>query len=285
LAVKPGAIFIQLTVPGTRDQVFEFALEIVNIGRAPDNDLVLAHGSVAEHHARVLLRDERFIVTDLRTQEGTYLGGRRLAQAVIIQPGDVLNIGAYALAIMDRPPSATDEQFLAAIAAAPRDDDTRVVYSDWLDENGRHDEAAFIRAQLAIKPLAPETPEFQELSTRIRVLAANMAPEWRRVVAHAPLENCGFRYEVKCPKRWESLAPSASPSTRFCDGCQRDVHYARTIGEARQLAQAGECLVVDLGQRREPGDLVTRPAPSYDRVPNPGMFAPPPGYVPPRRDS
>ncbi len=40
--------------------------------------------------------------------------------------------------------------FLAAIAAAPDDDLPRLVYADWLDENGRHIRAEFIRLQIEI---------------------------------------------------------------------------------------------------------------------------------------
>jgi uncharacterized protein (TIGR02996 family) len=40
------------------------------------------------------------------------------------------------------------EAFLAAIAAAPADDLPRLVFADWLDENGDPERAAFIRAQV-----------------------------------------------------------------------------------------------------------------------------------------
>ena len=40
------------------------------------------------------------------------------------------------------------DSFLAAITAAPDDDLPRLVFSDWLDENGEPERAAFIRAQV-----------------------------------------------------------------------------------------------------------------------------------------
>jgi len=40
-----------------------------------------------------------------------------------------------------------EESFLAAIKAAPADDAPRLVYADWLDEQGRQDYAAFIRIE------------------------------------------------------------------------------------------------------------------------------------------
>jgi uncharacterized protein (TIGR02996 family) len=167
-----------------------------------------------------------------------------------------------------------ERSFLDAIEINPRDDDARAVYGDWLDENGRRDEAEFLRAQLTIKTLTPDDARFQELSTTMREIAPKLSPEWRRTVAQPPLENCGLQFEIKCPKRWDALAPTASPTERFCDSCNRNVHYASTAAEARRLVLANHCVVVDIAAQRYPNDL--RPAP-----PMPGMFSPPP---PPKRD-
>lgn len=45
---------------------------------------------------------------------------------------------------------STEPALLAAIAASPDDDLPRLVYADWLDENGRHLRAEFIRLQIEI---------------------------------------------------------------------------------------------------------------------------------------
>ena len=37
----------------------------INVGRVQGNDLMLPKGNVSKHHARLLFRDGRFIVTDL----------------------------------------------------------------------------------------------------------------------------------------------------------------------------------------------------------------------------
>ena len=43
-----------------------------------------------------------------------------------------------------------------AIIANPEDDTPRFVYADWLDENGRAEEAEFIRVECRLETLAPE---------------------------------------------------------------------------------------------------------------------------------
>lgn len=82
----------------------------INVGRVQGNDLVLPKGNVSKHHARLLFRDGRFIVTDLKSTNGTYVNGRKIAQATIVREGDKIYIGDFVLrlesssAIAEPPP-------------------------------------------------------------------------------------------------------------------------------------------------------------------------------------
>jgi uncharacterized protein (TIGR02996 family) len=54
--------------------------------------------------------------------------------------------------------------FLSDIRAHPEDDAPRLIYADWLDEQGQLERAEFIRVQCrlaAIDPRAPERPLLQ----------------------------------------------------------------------------------------------------------------------------
>ena len=53
-----------------------------------------------------------------------------------------------------------------AILANPEDDTPRFVYADWLEENGRAEEAEFIRVECRLETLAPDDPEFTDLLAR-----------------------------------------------------------------------------------------------------------------------
>src|SRR4051794_30567918 len=54
--------------------------------------------------------------------------------------------------------SATSEvELLRAIEDRPDDDDLRRVYADWLDDQGRHERAEFIRVQLELAQAPPCT--------------------------------------------------------------------------------------------------------------------------------
>src|SRR3954463_9489268 len=60
---------------------------------------MLPKGNVSKHHARLLYRDGRFIVTDLKSTNGTYVNGRKIAQATIVREGDKIYIGDFVLRI------------------------------------------------------------------------------------------------------------------------------------------------------------------------------------------
>jgi pilus assembly protein CpaF len=84
----------------------------INVGRVQGNDLMLPKGNVSKRHARLLFRDGRFIVTDLKSTNGTYVNGRKIAQATIVREGDKIYIGDFVLRI-----ELSQEQAAAAAAA------------------------------------------------------------------------------------------------------------------------------------------------------------------------
>ncbi|MCW5815635.1 MAG: FHA domain-containing protein, partial [Labilithrix sp.] len=96
----------------------------INVGRVQGNDLMLPKGNVSKHHARLLFRDGRFIVTDLKSTNGTYVNGRKIAQATIVREGDKIYIGDFVLRLETNgaagasvPPPADP----GATAAAPQE--------------------------------------------------------------------------------------------------------------------------------------------------------------------
>jgi uncharacterized protein (TIGR02996 family) len=70
------------------------------------------------------------------------------------------------------------DEFLRAIADRPRDDTPRLAYADWLDENGRSEQAAFIRTEIDIY----RRPEWD--AERIRYIPAPHDPLLSQVPVH-----------------------------------------------------------------------------------------------------
>lgn len=65
----------------------------VLIGRANDSTLVLTDDYASTRHARISLQDGLWIVEDLGSTNGTYLGHHKLEGPVPMQPGVPLRIG------------------------------------------------------------------------------------------------------------------------------------------------------------------------------------------------
>lgn len=72
-------------------------------------------------------------------------------------------------------PDPTEEAFLESIRANPRDDTTRLVYADWLEERG-DPRAAYLR--VLCEWLARQTDGDQQLMERERELRASADRRW-----------------------------------------------------------------------------------------------------------
>jgi pSer/pThr/pTyr-binding forkhead associated (FHA) protein len=62
------------------------------IGRALDNDIVVGDASVSRHHASIEYCNGGFLLRDLGSQNGTWVGGKRVTEAVL-GSGDALRLG------------------------------------------------------------------------------------------------------------------------------------------------------------------------------------------------
>src|SRR5688572_20997900 len=76
-------------------------------------------------------------------------------------------------------PVTHDDAFLADIIANPDDDGPRLVYADWLEDNGQPERAEFIRLQIELSRLPEhDGPRRAELEARERQLLEEHGEEW-----------------------------------------------------------------------------------------------------------
>jgi uncharacterized protein (TIGR02996 family) len=95
------------------------------------------------------------------------------------------------------------EAFLQRIRAYPEDDAQRLIFADWLDEQG-DPRGQFIRVQLALAELPADAPERAALVRTERDLLAVHRDEWEapfRGLATGPVFRRGFVDEVKVEAR------------------------------------------------------------------------------------
>jgi uncharacterized protein (TIGR02996 family) len=77
---------------------------------------------------------------------------------------------------------------LKAVLAAPDDDLPRLVYADWLDENGDPSRAEFIRTQIELAKLPDHDPRYRALEDREHELLSEHEPGWLGELAKYPRE-------------------------------------------------------------------------------------------------
>ena len=105
--------------------------------------------------------------------------------------------------------------FLAAIAANPDDDLPRLVYADWLDENGDPDRAEFIRIQIELAKLPGHDFRRVDLLERERELLVTHRSEWRlpEFPDRVQVFHRGFVDRVEAPAEWLLDHPGSLPTS------------------------------------------------------------------------
>jgi len=93
----PSAVLVAGT-PGHAEQRVLVGAGPVRVGRAPDNELVLADGRVSRHHGVISPGGGTIVYRDLGSANGSFLGSARVGE-VALGAGDVLRLGDSTLRI------------------------------------------------------------------------------------------------------------------------------------------------------------------------------------------
>ncbi|MBI5788660.1 MAG: FHA domain-containing protein [Candidatus Schekmanbacteria bacterium] len=84
---------LEITKGLDKGKVFPFGQGEINIGRITGNDLILNDQTVSRQHAKIIFRNNKFILQDLGSQNGTRHNDIQI-QEVMLQDGDEIAIGA-----------------------------------------------------------------------------------------------------------------------------------------------------------------------------------------------
>jgi pSer/pThr/pTyr-binding forkhead associated (FHA) protein len=66
---------------------------VTRIGRALDNEIVVSHSSISRHHASIENSNGSFVVRDLNSQNGTFVGNRRVTEPTRVSDGEAVRFG------------------------------------------------------------------------------------------------------------------------------------------------------------------------------------------------
>jgi predicted component of type VI protein secretion system len=72
----------------------------VSVGRSPDNVLVIDNPAVSHYHARVFRDEDRLMLEDFGSLNGTFVNGQRV-KMVMLKPGDSVTIGKHTIIVTE----------------------------------------------------------------------------------------------------------------------------------------------------------------------------------------
>ncbi len=73
----------------------------VLIGRVKGNDVVLPKTNVSKRHSRIVVKDGKIILIDLKSTNGTFVNGRKITGPHVMQDGDKVFIGDFTLDVKE----------------------------------------------------------------------------------------------------------------------------------------------------------------------------------------
>jgi pilus assembly protein CpaF len=88
---------IVVSEKGGESKRLEFDKAEVTIGRVQGNDIILPKGNVSKRHSRIVLKDGKFIIVDLKSTNGTYVNGRKITSPLVVKSSDKIYIGDFIL--------------------------------------------------------------------------------------------------------------------------------------------------------------------------------------------
>ncbi|MBU8899427.1 pilus assembly protein TadA [Corallococcus sp. H22C18031201] len=132
---------ITLAEKGGGTEQREFDKNEITIGRLAGNDIVLAKGNVSKYHSRIVAKDGKCIIVDMKSTNGTFVNGKKIGAPQVLKPSDQIYIGDYIInaEILDEEAPAMTR------TAAPEE--------EYYDEGG---EEAYEEEEEAYEDEAPE---------------------------------------------------------------------------------------------------------------------------------
>jgi pilus assembly protein CpaF len=92
-------VTLLLTEKGGDSKQLVFEKDEVTVGRVQGNDIVLPKGNVSKRHCRIIVQAGRFVVEDLKSTNGTYINGRKIADATSVSGSDKIYVGDFVIKV------------------------------------------------------------------------------------------------------------------------------------------------------------------------------------------
>ena len=248
---------------GGESKRLEFDKLEVTIGRVQGNDIILPKGNVSKRHSRIVLKDGKFIIVDLKSTNGTYVNGRKITSPLVVKNTDKIYIGDFILAIEEAGAAAG----VAPAPAAPAEDSVP-------PQRPRTPSAANVPPPPPRRSVEPELEGDGEDGTGLGANEGSDDGALDSVGVNAPVAAPPVEHDepIPPPQRRATVPPQPAPIATTRAPTQTPPVAARPPSESRP------------GSRQDvPAIAPSRPtAPPRAATPPPAAAPPPQAQAPPR---
>lgn len=115
----PIATLEVVTVGVERGRRYEIRSPLAHVGRGQHNDVVVSDESVSDTHAKLQRRETGWFVVDMQSSNGTYVGGKRIAEAQALDSGAAVRFGGVKV-IFRAGPEAVEGEHGTRVIVGPK---------------------------------------------------------------------------------------------------------------------------------------------------------------------
>ena len=150
----------------------------VTIGRAPTNQIVVKDERCSRHHAELFLSKDRWVLRDLESRNGTWVGETKVEGDWTMNPGEVIRIAhaqmAFVHDLSDAFPEIRDDE--TVMAGMDDDDDSNVLAAhEPTTITHRRDKTKFLAATASEEEIS--APKLGKAATQLCRLAFELAQQ------------------------------------------------------------------------------------------------------------
>src|SRR4029079_13145205 len=113
-------IKLTITEKGGEPKSLSFDKDEISIGRVTGNDIVLPKGNVSKRHSRIARREGVLEVSDLKSTNGPYVNGRKIADPVHVTGADKIYVGDFMIILEGEVAAAVGNGHNEAVSASRR---------------------------------------------------------------------------------------------------------------------------------------------------------------------
>lgn len=99
---------LQINEKGGQPRQESFDKNEITIGRVQGNDIILPKGNISKRHSRIVVKDGKFIIVDLKSTNGTYVNGKKITAPQVVKSTDKIYIGDFTIQMT--PPGGAAER-------------------------------------------------------------------------------------------------------------------------------------------------------------------------------